>query len=186
MGGVPPKNASALLEAAEVSTSTLYRILGFYAYHRALDYAGTPLRADKKKIIALAGGLRADRAVPDTVIKQGPSLPETHRRLDADGIRHVFGFASAANLLSYFEPAGITSIYLAPGSKKKAKRILERKGRETIHVHVEDMARIKAETTAEEYPITSPVRTLIDLTTDPNGGAHAAFLEEVLRRRGVL
>lgn len=63
-----------LFERARVPKPPGYRILSFYQNHNALQNRPEGLAVDARQVLSLAGGLRADRAVPDRVLCKGPPL----------------------------------------------------------------------------------------------------------------
>lgn len=166
--------------------ATSFRLLRFLRFHRALAPHGLSV-ADKRKLVMLAAGLRADKAVPTFVVPriQGPA--QVSGALERDGIAHALGFAAAANAIGYFEPSGVVSVYVPPSERRRAIAALRRiPGPERGHLYVDEAAVATSVRVAPHLRVTSNARTLIDLHSDPNGGAHAVFLEDVFRAQGLL
>lgn len=179
--------ATAMLARLGVPTATGYRIFRFYAHHGALRSSRAGMEVDHRKIVTLAGGLRADRAVPDRELTKCPPLAAAARVLGDKGIAFVAAFRTAANRIGYFEPAETMSLYVGRPEQRELARLLTVPGQSgRCHLHHEDLSRLEAVRDADGIPITSPMQTLLDLAADPLGGAHRSFLEELLRRRGEL
>ncbi len=182
----PGADTSSLIESTAGSKSAAYRILRFFKFHGAISYSGKLEVVDKKKVLQLAAGVRADRAVPDIIIQDGPPPSTAFRMLRSAGIGACFAFQSAANMHAFFEPSRETSFYVPTGYVTRAARVLRGHGTSPTHLHGARIDRIPSEPADEDSRRTTMTQTLIDLLSSPYAGAHAAFLQEVLSKRGVL
>lgn len=179
-------SATELATASGAPRPIVYRILRFFTYHRAigLDEAGPAV--DRRKLLTLAAGLLTDSAVPSVTTK-GPAIRILHRKLLDVNVSHAFGFASAANAYGYFEPSGVTHVLVDHRDRKAAVRAAEDSGgRETIQFYVRDFQRMPPPLERDGLPVTDEVHTLLCLMSDPTGGAHAAFMQDNLEKRGIL
>ena len=176
--------AAAIADAAQVPHPTTHRILRFYRYHGAVAAGRGPLKPDKRKVFHLATGLRRDRAVPDLVLRHAPGPAAAVADLKAAGIPFVVAFASAANLLAYFEPPAHASLLIRRDDAARIRTLLgRRKGPGRVHLYYRDLETIPT-VSRQGVRVTEPFRTLLDAGADASAGAHAEFLYQALVERG--
>lgn len=183
-----------------------YRVLAFYQAHNALQNGPDGLLVDSRKVVNLAGGLRADRAVPDRILSQGPPLETATGYLNKVGLPYALGLQSAANQHAYFESGSVHQIYLHPTRPVRheptsiAKKILPSSipdVMEALTSHplasknnryeffIDDLAPLDIIGTGR-MPLTGPVQTVLDLALHARTAAHLEFLMEFLRKQEVM
>lgn len=195
VAGPPDERALDLFRRARVPKSPGYRVLKFYEAHGAVQTRRGRLERDPRRILTLQGGLRADRALPERAVGKGLPPLDASSTLDALGVRHAFGFQTAANLQAYFEPAGAHAIYLHGDSMTAARlttevsKALTTSRRATqqdpYDLYVDDLDRLDV-VPGPKGPMTSPVQTLLDLAIHSRTAAHREFLFDLLQKQGVV
>jgi hypothetical protein len=180
-----------------VPKSPGYRILAFYEAHNAVQNAPGHLAVDVRRVVTLAGGLRADRAVPDRTLAAGPPLEVALRLVRDAGVPHALGFQSAANEHAYFEPAGVHQWYVDRQRRASdpsalpdvAARLAEHpqaSPRNRYEFFLDDLARLDVQDRSGRPAATSPVQTLLDLAVHARTAAHLEFMLGFLGKQGLL
>lgn len=182
----PGETPATIQAGLGLKRANFYRVLKFFKFHGAASYGRAELVVNKRKALSLAAGLRADRAVPNTIIDHGPTIDQAVTILQSERVPFALAFQSAANNHGYFEPTGATSLYVETDLRRHAVDVLNERGDRPIHLHAERLERVPTEALPDGSRITTLVQTLLDLLSTPGAGAHAAFLQEVLVRRGTL
>lgn len=193
---LPGERAGDLFERIGVPKSPGYRVVSFYEAHAAVSSQPSGLKSDGRQVLRLAGGLRADRALPDRAIIKGPSLKQALQTLNDVGVRYCLGFQSAANQISYFEPSGHHAIYLsakanAETQAMKADKIAmgeivnaftqhpEASREHRYDFFIDDLQRLDVRRDQDGTPHTSHTQTLFDLATHARMAASFEFLYEL-------
>ncbi|MBW3583343.1 MAG: hypothetical protein KY455_09625 [Euryarchaeota archaeon] len=180
-----------------VPKSPGYRILRFYETHDSVRTVQGRLEADPRRVLGLQGGLRADRAVADATVEEGPPLPDALEIIQGLSSRYAIGMQTAANVQAYFEPSGAHNIYLEKntGTRKTGSSYQDLAERLRDHpaasrsdryeFYLDDLDRLDI----RPGPIgsmTSPVQTLLDLALHHRTAAHKEFLFDMLEKQGVV
>lgn len=202
-----------LFKRSGVPRSPGYRVISFYEKHNALQNAPTGLAVDIRKVISLAGGLRADRAVPDRVLVKGPPLHRAAAILHELKVPFALGFQSAANVHAYFEPSNVSQVYIQQpgGPRGPARTELTVTGQVMFPDRLDYVAGLAATLLGDSlstrsqvyelfiddlgpldcvadrnFPVTSALQTVLDLATHARTAAHLEFMLDFLRKQGGI
>lgn len=191
-----PDSAYRLLQRLKIPKTPGYLVLQFYETHNAIRTEGG-LEADTRRVVLMQGGLRAERAVPDKILRKGPPLEQAIRLLDDLGIEYALGFQTAANKHAFFEPSGAHAIYIQqPDQPKQASELKMRidqafqkhnkaSEKQNYELLIDHLDRLDVRKN-KEFNLTSPVQTLLDLAVHTRTSAHREFLFDMLVKQGVI
>lgn len=205
----PGERPTDLFDRLSVPKSPGYRIITFYETHNALQPPPTGMVADARKILSLAGGLRADRAVPDRSFVKGPPLEQGLAILENLGVPFALAFQSAANQQAYFEPSNVHQLYIqTPRGREKLNSMGQRIFPAQLHtlpliaaalmgapsasrnhryeLFADDLQPLDVRAHESQPPTTGPLQTLLDLATSARTAAHLEFMLEFLRKQGAV
>lgn len=162
--------------------------LDYLEFYRVIRRGATGLSVDVNRLISTMTAYRAANLRPERPTAISSSPDELHARLAEAGIPHVFAMFTAANRWAFFEPIRDIHVYLPRGSRSDLHATIEEpqaRGRSAsgeLQVYTENLDALSTQQ-RDGYPVTSPLQTVLDLRAHPEGGAHAAFLEENLLPR---
>lgn len=181
------RDRATIAREMRVHQAVLTPWLHLLFYQRVLRERDGVLRVDRSRLLALMTAHRMASLRPEAPFEAATDVNEAHHRLDAAGVPHCFGFFSAANLWSFFEPRSDVHVYVPRGFVAATRRALmpgasRTRRPATVQLYIEGLPGL-ARTERSGLPVTSPFQTVVDLRAHPEGGAHAAFLEANLLPR---
>lgn len=175
-------NQSALAQELGTTPSGIETWIHWMTFHRAVRFDGDRLEADRGRLLTLLAAARMTHVRPSPPFATNRSLDEIHDGLEAANVPHVFGFFTAANRWSFFEPRDDCHVYVDRGrlgdlrNAIQASETVERRPT-TVQPFVEAVSAIET-VVRDEVPVTGLFGTVVDLRAHPEGGAHADFLEK--------
>lgn len=177
-----------IASAVGTTRSAVHPWVNYLLHHRALVGRAGELRVDRNRLLAVLTANRVAAHRPERPIACDLDVDGVHTRLEDAGVRHVFSFFSAANQWAFYEPRRDVYAYVGRGSLRQIGRLIPgserspdvRSGR--LHLFVENPPSIRT-LDRGGVPVTDPLLTVLDLRAHPEGGAHAAFVEQTVLRR---
>lgn len=181
---------AAIARAMSTSRSAIHPWVNHLLHHRALRFRGDRLEADRSRLMAVLTAHRIAAHRPEAPFRIALEPEAAHRALEGAGVPHCFAFFTAANQWAFYEPRRDLDLYVERGSLGRVREVLApppsrvRRAGGLAHPFLERVRAIPA-TARSGLPVTSPLLTVLDLRAHPEGGAHAAFLEEVVLPRAL-
>lgn len=176
-----PVSARRVANRTGLAFTSVNDILRFFRFHGGIT-AGTRPRVRWRRLAELTSHLRLPDIVPARTTSTTLPPAEISHHLNKHGIRHAFGFTTAANRWAFFEPDPTAHLIVAPRHAKHTVDLLKKhdaQGDSTVQVYVDDLDALRIEI-FRMMPLTSRLQTWIDLTVFPHAGAHAAFFDQVI------
>lgn len=164
-----------------IQRSVFYSITKWMQYHGAFESSPAGLRAELRRLLDLLAGVRRANLVPLRTSTTNLDVKRVHAALSHAKIQHTFGFMTAANLGTFYEPLERIQIYVPPGKSRQAAKAL-RNGRITVEWFPQRMDRLPTTKNADGLPITELLRTAIDTRAHPQAGAYAMILQNAIQR----
>lgn len=175
-------NQSVLARELGTTPSAIETWIHWMTFHRAIRFDGDRLEADRGRLLTLLTAARTTHLRPSPPFATNRSVDEIHDVLEAAGVRHVFGFFTAANRWSFFEPRDDCHVYVDRGRLGDLRDAIRPSGPverrpTTVQPFVEPVSAIET-LVRDGVPVTGLFETVVDLRAHPEGGAHADFLEK--------
>lgn len=152
------------------------------SYHRAIRFESGRVHVDRPRLLTVLAAARMTNLRPVPPFTTTLSPTDIHDRLETERIPHVFGFFTAANQWSFFEPRSDCHLYVDRGRLRPVQRLLRQPAPTeqrptTVQAYLEPLSAMTA-ISRGGLPITGLFETILDLRAHPEGGAHADFLEK--------
>lgn len=184
-----PRWPSRVAIAAQLRTSpgALNPWVQYLTFHRAVREADHGLAADPDRLLQVLTAHRVANLRPEAPLRIAMDAREAHALFEARGVPHSLAMFSAANEWAFFEPRRDVQLYVPRAALPQLRRVLASvpargAGQGLLQAFAEDLDRLEVQRRGG-LPVTSPFQTVLDLRAHPEGGAHAAFLQEKLLPR---
>lgn len=174
-----PKTLREAFPDAGMTPNQAYPISRWLEFHGAVTKRGDHYEADLKTLVDLLSAQRRRHVLPAATHLVAPPIEDVHAQLDAAGIRHVFAYTTAANLLVYFEPLPHIEVYVEKRDVARVRPSL-RPGKVPLEVYTTRLDDLPHDEGDRGLPRTDLLRTAVDVNAHPYGGAHAALLRDAL------
>ena len=159
-------------DKAEVAAPQVNLVLKNLAFHRLVERRTRGVKVNRPAVRRFFGGLRKARLSPIVEVE----AEVTHKEIGADGIRAVLALFTAANIHAPFELRKTIDVIFPTGKARAFAKGVERKGGSVIvRVFEDSLDSIETSSTSDGVA-TSPLQTIVDLDSVPEGERFAKFL----------